>query len=243
MAAMLPTQTILIVLAVLFVSTFIRSTLGFGDALLAMPLLALTVGIRTATPLVAFAASTIAAGILLGSWRQVDLKATWRLIVSTLVGIPLGLLLLRFAPETLVMRLLGTLLIAFGMYKLLAPQLPVLCSGGCAYVFGFFAGILGSAYNTNGPPVVIYSALQDWPPERFRATLQGYFFPTGLFILLGHGLAGLWTPQVFSLYAWALPGILLAVWLGGRLNQHIPPGRFDHVIYAALMVFGVVLWA
>jgi hypothetical protein len=29
----------------------------------------------------------------------------------------------------------------------------------------------------NGPPLVIYGALRRWTPERFRATLQGYFLP------------------------------------------------------------------
>ena len=44
---------ILAILSILFISTFIRSTLGFGDALLAMPLLTLIIGVQTATPLVA----------------------------------------------------------------------------------------------------------------------------------------------------------------------------------------------
>jgi hypothetical protein len=39
---------------ILCVTTLIHSTLGFGTASVAMPLLALTLGVRTATPLVAF---------------------------------------------------------------------------------------------------------------------------------------------------------------------------------------------
>lgn len=233
--------TILLVLAILFLSTFIRSTLGFGDALFAMPLLALLVGIRTATPLVAFAASTISFTILLGNWRQVDLRVTWRLIVSTLLGIPVGLWILRFAPEGLILGLLGILLVLFGLYNLVAPRLPPLSGGPVAFVFGFVAGILGGAYNTNGPPIVIYGALQGWSPERFRTTLQGYFFPTGLLILAGHGLAGMWTPTVISLYLYALPLILLAIFLGGKLNRRLEPGRFQRLVHVALVIFGVVL--
>ena len=36
--------TIILILAILSLSTFVRSALGFGDALIAMPLLALVVG-------------------------------------------------------------------------------------------------------------------------------------------------------------------------------------------------------
>ena len=58
---------------ILFVSTFIHSTLGFGQALIAMPLLAMAIELKTATPLVAFVLMTIATVILLRNWRVVDL--------------------------------------------------------------------------------------------------------------------------------------------------------------------------
>jgi uncharacterized membrane protein YfcA len=234
------TTTVLLTLLILFVSTFVRSALGFGDALLAMPLLALLLGVRVATPLVAFAASTIAVTILLRHWRSVDVRATWRLVVASLAGIPFGLLLLKYAPEAYVKLALGVLLVLYGLYGLFVPRLPVVRGEGLAYAFGFVAGVLGGAYNTNGPPVVIYGALKGWPPEYFRATLQGCFLLTGLMILIGHGLAGLWTPQVLRLYAFSVPVIMLAVFAGEKLNRRIPRETFSRVIYAFLVVMGVL---
>ena len=234
------TTTILLAVLILFVSTFVRSALGFGDALVAMPLLALLVGVKVATPVVAFAASTIAVTILLRHWRSVDVRATWRLVVASLVGIPFGLVLLKYAPEGPVKVMLGVLLIVYGVYSLLAPRLPSVRGEGLAYVFGFVAGILGGAYNTNGPPVVVYGALKGWPPEYFRATLQGCFLLTGLMILIGHGVAGLWTPQVLRLYAFSLPAVMLAVFAGERLNRRLPREAFGRVVYAFLVVMGVL---
>jgi uncharacterized membrane protein YfcA len=60
------------VAGVLFVAAFIRSALGFGDAVVAMPLLAMAVGLRTATPLVAFVGPTISLLILARDWRRVE---------------------------------------------------------------------------------------------------------------------------------------------------------------------------
>ncbi|MCA1633241.1 MAG: sulfite exporter TauE/SafE family protein [Acidobacteria bacterium] len=233
-------STVLLAVAILFVSTFVRSALGFGDALLAMPLLALLLGVRVATPVVAFAASTIALTILLRHWRSVDVRATWRLVAASLAGIPFGLLLLKHAPEGPVKMVLGALLILYGLYSLVAPQLPVVRGERLAYAFGFAAGVLGGAYNTNGPPVVIYGALKGWPPEHFRATLQGCFLVTGLMILIGHGVAGLWTPQVLQLYAFSLPAIMLAIFAGERLNRRIPREAFSRVVYALLVVMGAL---
>ena len=116
-------SSVLPVLVILFVSTFTRSSLGFGDALIAMPLLTLVVGSQTASPLVAFGASTIAITILLGGWQRVDMRAAWRLIVSSLVGIPIGLFFLKTAPESIVKVILGVVLIGFSLYNLIAPRL------------------------------------------------------------------------------------------------------------------------
>jgi uncharacterized membrane protein YfcA len=230
------------VLSVVFLGAFARSALGFGDALIAMPLLALMVGMQTATPLVALASSTIAATILLGAWRRVELQVVWRLILSTLVGIPIGLFFLKVAPEGVVKAVLGVVLVAFGLYSLIRPNLPTLGSEKLSYVFGFVAGILGGAYNTNGPPVVVYGALRDWSPESFRATLQGYFFPTGLVVLMSHGLAGLWTPRVTRLYVCALPVIVIAVLLGGRVNRMVSSGQFNRIVYGFLILVGALLF-
>ena len=232
---------IFITLAILFSAALIRSTFGFGDALLAMPLLTLLIGVQTATPLLAFVGPTIAITIVWRNWRSIDLKATWHLIVSSLIGIPIGVLILKNAPDDVVKFVLGVSIILISLYNLTQPRLMTLPQRRWAYPFGFVAGVLGGAYNTNGPPIVIYGALRRWPPERFRATLQGYFLPTGLLILVGHGLAGLWTRQVFQLYALGLPLILTGIFLGGKLNRRIPAGRFEKFIYIALLALGFLL--
>jgi len=220
-----------------------RSALGFGDALIAMPLLTLLVGIKTATPLTALIATTIATIILIKNWRKVDIKAARRLIVASLAGIPFGLVLLKTAPEAIVTKLLGGILFLFGLYRLIRPQFPPLRGPIWAYLFGFFAGILGGAYNTNGPLIVVYSSLRRWQPPEFRATLQGYFLPTGLLIIIGHGIAGLWTHQVISFYLYALPVILLSIAVGGWLHHRLSSEFFQRLIYLFLVGMGITLIA
>jgi uncharacterized membrane protein YfcA len=227
---------------VLFVSTFTRSALGFGDALVAMPLLALFVGLQTAAPLVALVATTIALVILGRHWQVVEVKTTWRLILALGLGIPPGLLLLRDASEQLMQALLGVLLIAFSLYSLVEPRFELREDRfGLVYGFGFLAGVLGGAYNTAGPLIVVYGHLRCWAPERFRATLQSCFFPAYLMIVIGHGFAGLLTPSVLKLYGLSLPVVLLAIFLGGRCNRTIPREQFARYVNIALMVIGLML--
>jgi hypothetical protein len=183
----------------------------------------------------------IALLMLIHSWKQVDVQAAWRLILASFLGVPLGLWLLTDAPETLVKGILGILLVLFGLYNLSSLHLPTLRQQGYAYPVGFISGVLGGAYNTNGPPIIVYGVLARWSPDRFRATLQGYFLATGPLILAGHWAAGLWTVEVLRLFIYSLPLVLLAVWLGSKLNRHIPPGRFDRFIYVSMIIIGVFL--
>jgi uncharacterized membrane protein YfcA len=123
----------------------------------------------------AMVGTSIALVILLKSWREVDLPDAKRLILSSLLGIPLGILLLKDVYSSLIKIILAFVIISFSAYKLLQPQISRTLGKRSSYVFGFFAGVLRGAYNTSAPPVVIYGTLRRWPPHKFRATLQGYF--------------------------------------------------------------------
>src|SRR5436309_7614895 len=178
------------VLAVIFLATLIRSAFGFGEALVAVPLLALLMPVEVAAPLAVLVSITIAAVIVLEDWHKVHLGSAWRLVLSTLFGIPLGLLLLTTVPEPVVKAVLAVVIVIFSAYCL-ARRTPLeLQDDRLAWLFGFAAGVLGGAYGMNGPPLVIYGSLRRWPAEHFRATLQGYFLPASLAGLGGYWLAG-----------------------------------------------------
>jgi uncharacterized membrane protein YfcA len=230
-----------IILPIIFISTLTRSTFGFGDAVVAMPLLSMAVGLNVASPLVGLMGITSSATILIRHWRHVHFKSIWLLIAPTLIGIPIGVLLLKGVYENIMKLILAGVIIIFSLYKIFKPKLFLLTNDKYAYIFGLFAGILGGAYNTNGPPIVIYGTLRRWEPENFRATLQGYFLPTGSMIALGHCLGGLWTKTVLLNYFISLPIILIAIFAGGKLNCKIPKGKFDNYVYTCLVVLGVVL--
>lgn len=82
------------VLAVVFVATLIRSAFGFGEALIAVPLLALFLPLKVAAPVAVLVSITIAAVVVAQDWRKIHVRSTGWLVGATLFGIPLGLLLL-----------------------------------------------------------------------------------------------------------------------------------------------------
>jgi uncharacterized membrane protein YfcA len=208
-----------------------------------MPLLALVIPLTTATPLMAFVGPTLSLLLLFREWRHIDWAGTRVLIFSTIAGIPLGLFFLKRVDARLVNLILAAVIILFAIYSLLRPGPARLKSGRSAAAFGFLGGVLGAAYNTQGPPIILYGALRGWPPEMFRATLQGYFLPTGLAILIGQGAAGLWTGAVLKIFLWSIPVLAAAALIGRSLARRIPAGKFNRWVYALLLLSGTVLAA
>jgi uncharacterized membrane protein YfcA len=235
--------TILAVLGVVFLATLIRSAFGFGEALVAVPLLALLIPVEVAAPLAVLLSVTVAGVILLQDWRHVHFRSAWRLVFATLFGIPLGLLLLLALPERPVKALLAVVIIAFSAYSLAGRRNLELKDDRLAWVFGFGAGVLGGAYGMNGPPLVVYGALRRWSAEHFRATLQGYFLPASLVGLCGYWLAGLWVHAVTRYYLLSLPLALAAIFLGRVINRGLRGRPFVVYVHVGLVVVGAALLA
>jgi uncharacterized membrane protein YfcA len=126
-------SVIAIAVGMLFVATLARSTFGFGDALIAMPLLTLLLGIRSATPIIALIGSGVTLLIVWRSHARIDLAAIKRLTLGALLGIPFGIWLFTALPAGLATAVLGICLILFGGYALWRPSVAVVSDARWAY--------------------------------------------------------------------------------------------------------------
>ena len=231
-----------LVLIVIFFAAFIRAAIGFGDALIAMPLLGILFGIKSSAPLVALVATFISLIILIKYHHVADFKASWRIIVSSILGIPIGRILLEVTTEGLLKIILGIFIIGFSIYNFKNPKLRIeKYDLEFAYVFGFLSGILGGAYNIVGPAVVVYGNLRHWSPHRFLATLQACFFPAYLTIASVHAFSGSFTYTILKLFIVSIPVMILAMAAGNKINKILSTDHFHRHVNLALFVMGLLL--
>jgi uncharacterized membrane protein YfcA len=227
----------------LFIAALIRSALGFGEALVAVPLLAFCIPLKVAAPLAVLASITIASIVIVQDWKKVDLPSTGWLVFSTLFGIPVGLWFLTSSHPRGVKATLALIIIAFTAFSLAGggPRPERSESRGWLLFCGFCAGVLGGAYGMNGPPLAIYGAMRRWPAQQFRATLQAYFLPASIMGMAGYWTAGLWTPAVTHFYLLSLPVTVPAVLLGRAINHRLHGDTFLKYVYLSLAVIGTLL--
>jgi uncharacterized membrane protein YfcA len=108
---------------------------------------------------------------------------------------------------------------------------------------GILAGLAGAAVGTPGPPVVVYSTTQGWSPRAIKANLQAFFIVNQAVILVGYWWAGVLNRDVWSLSAsFALPAAGGTA-LGMLLFTRVDPQRFRRIVFAILLVAGVLLLA
>lgn len=234
---------ILYILLVVFFATLVQSTFGFGQAIIAVPLLALLIPIKIASPLIVLLSITIGAVVVMQDWRKVHLSSVVWLLVPTFLGIPLGIALLASSHPHLLKALLAIVIVTFAANSLLGKKPPALSKDSRPWLLGcgFFAGVLGGAYGMNGPPVVMYGAMRGWSPQHFRATLQGYFLISSLVALTGYWFAGLWVAAVTRDYLISLLVTIPAIFLGRALNHRLRGDAFLKYAYAGLVCIGVLL--
>ncbi len=203
----------------------VQGLAGFGSALVAVPMLALALPSETVVPLMALAGFFISVFNLLSLRHALFVAPVLPLLGGYLVGTPLGLLFLVRAPEALVLGSLGLMISLYAGLSLAGrqPQAPWLRRQ--AALLGVLSGALGSAFSTNGPPILLHVAAQrDWDADRRKAVLALFFLVSSLITVGAHGIAGLITGEVLHWLSWGLPPLagatLLGIYLYRRLGEH-----------------------
>lgn len=236
-------------------TSLFASVFGFGDAIIAMPLLGLLFDLEAtkAAPLVTLVSTLMISGNLALELNSGKLANVGRwtesagLFAGAALGVPVGVHALVSVDPDLVRLALGLLLVAYGTRELTNQDddppiiddalLPTLLR---VLPFGFASGLLGGAVAEPGPPAVVFGQSQRWDPSTMRVMLFRFFLPVQLLALLDLNDAGLLTPPIVAQAAAAIPAVAGAVALGTLLNRQIDPDVFQGIIAALVLLLGLL---
>lgn len=231
------------ILIIIFIATLVRSTFGFGESLVAVPLLILLIPIEIAVPLSVLLSILIAAIVVVQDRKQIHFKSAKWLIIFAILGIPAGLFMLVYGNEKFIKSGLGVIIILYSVYSVISKTNFKLETDNKRWLFicGFLSGIFGGAYGLNGPPLVVYGNMRRWTAKHFRATLQAYFLPVSAIAMFGYWYKGLLTSAVIHYFFISIPVIIPAIFLGRFLNHRLQEGTFLNYVYIGLIGIGLLL--
>jgi uncharacterized membrane protein YfcA len=229
-------------LAIAAAAGFVQGLAGFGAALVAVPLFALYLPLPTVVPLMVL----ITLGVLLLNLahlrRSLQIKPLLPLLGGYALGTPLGLLVLTRLPESLVLGSLGLFLAAYGALSLSGRRLDYHWLREHRISIGMVSGALGSAFSTNGPPVILHvSAHPEWSADTQKALLTTFFLCSGLFTLAVLAGTGLVDGRVLELALWCLPALLAGSVLGIALYQRLGQHDYRRMVFGLITAMGVTM--
>ncbi|MFW5771669.1 MAG: sulfite exporter TauE/SafE family protein [Spirochaetota bacterium] len=232
---------ILLVILIVFFAAFTQSVAGFGAALVSMSLLTLLLPITFVTPLVAMMGTFITISIFLRLRKNFDIKKVLPLAAGALPGIPVGIYFLTHFPESIVKKILAIVLLIYSLYSLIHVSHNTILRKEWGLLFGFLSGCLGGAFNTNGPPAIVYTSMQSWSKNDITITLQSFFLLSGIMLITMHGLHGLITVEVLHYFLLMIPVLIMGVVVGSFVYERINQDIFKKIVFILLIVLAVVL--
>lgn len=230
-----------IVIAIMFMYTFVGICAGFGGALTTMPLVTLLLPLKMAAPMSVIVGTATALYATWLSRKETNWKSALVLILFSFAGIPVGIYALSYLPDHIMKVGLGAFLILYSFYSLFIPRLPVYDKNWIAMPIGVIAGALGSAFSTNGPPVVIYGMLRNLAPAAFRGTLNAFFTANNIAIIGGLTTSGILTISTFKLVLFCIPTMILGSLVGQYVHKRIPVNIFRVMVFLLLIASGAML--
>lgn len=226
---------------IFFLAGFTQGVSGFGAGLVAMPFLALLLGLKVAVPLSMLNGLIITGFLSLQLKRHIDWRKIMPLLIGCLPGIFLGALALTRLNSGLLQLCLGLFIAAYATYSLTARPRPRNISSRWGYPAGFLTGTISSVFSAGGPPAIIYVSLTNWSKDDIKATLSVFFFVSGVITAAGHAASGLTTSAILAQLLSTGPLTLAGVAAGSLLYGRIRQQTYIAILLWLLILMGVIM--
>ncbi len=222
---------------------FVQGLSGFAFALVALPIWAWSLDPRLAGPLVVFG-SLIGQLMAVGSlWRILNPRRALPFVLGGILGVPLGVTLLRYIDPLAFKACVGLLLVVWCPIMLFARDLPRITWGGkwVDAAVGWVGGIMGGLGGLTGPAPILWTTLRGWDRHAQRAVFQVFNVCMHSLTLTIYFLSGTVPRQALPLFAVALPAMVVPSLLGYQLYRRFSEIMFRRVVLGLLTVSGAVL--
>lgn len=169
-----------------------------------------------------------------------------RVTISGLLGVPIGVALLRYADPLFLKRYFGIAILASALLLILLWRTRFMTrrGGGNRRTVQVLAGILGGfmcgSANLGGPPVVFCGLVQHWEKMTTHAVFARYFLATASASALGLMLFGLYEQATALTGLGLTPVVWLGFFIGAKLRDRIPEQQFRQYLMVLLTVLAVV---
>lgn len=237
-------------LAVIFLTHFQSSITGFGCTVLAMPFVALLIGLDAAVPVLLVQGWLLALLVVIESWRKIAWREFGIIIVLMGIGIAPGVWMFTRLPADTLKLILAVFTVAVGVeglfrhFRRSAPAVTGPSSSRSRRLASLFlplAGAIHGAFGTGGPLLVIYATRAIPDKSLFRVTLCLVWVVLNTVLVAQKAAVGAMPPRVVILTAIAIPVSVLGFWLGNKVHYRVNDVLFRRIVFVVLTAVGLFM--
>ena len=241
---MLSVGTVTAVAGIVLVAAVLQRAVGFGFALLAVPLLAFVVPTKSAVVIV-FLNGTVVCGWLAVRLRQeIEWPTTRRLGLGAIVGAPIGVMILSVVSAATLRLILGVTTCLAAVWIIVSSRLlrpaPAVPHRNTTLAMGFVSGVINTSLATNGPPLVYELRRTGLHGDKFRATISAVFLLSNLIGLPLLAAAGLITAFDLALASTSLVSCMIGIAVGSRISGRMKQVHFALAVDLLLLATGLL---
>jgi len=225
---------------IIFFSGVVHGLSGFGFALVAVPMLVLFIAPKTAIPIVLLFTVLVNIPVLLEARKWLDIKRFLPLIISAIVGMPLGTYLLIALPVNMLKLIIGFAVVPFSIALMFGFKKKIQNEKIATIPIGFVSGFLKAAISIGSPPIVLFFSNQGMQKQAFRANLVLYFLVLNIAALISYIVTGLISREVVQYTVFFLPAMLLGVLVGMALTKKINELFFRRIVLSIVTLSGIL---
>lgn len=239
---MLEPGPLALVAVALLCGSFLNSFVGFGFALITVPLMAVAVGPSEAVVLSAVYGLLSNGAVAIRHRRDTDVPVVRRLVAGSVPGMVLGLAVLITVPAAplqaaiSVSVLVSVVVLARG-WVIVDPH------PGVDVAAGFVSGVLNTSVGVSGPPVIMDLHGRSLGKGPFRASLVVFFAATGLVAIALFAVAGRLDATLLLASVLALPAWPVGSLLGGWAHRRFSEERFRTLVLWMLVLTALLTLA
>lgn len=236
-------STIIILAAIFLFASFIQGLTGFAFGLLSVSLFTILFSTREAVAIVAISGSILMSYSFFLHRKSVEYRKVFCLSMMSVVFIPLGAAFLVKLPETIVMASLGGIIVLIAVYSsLFADRSRKLMSRkGSGFIAAMISGLLGGAFTSPGPAMIVYLYTLDESRMQAKANVQFYFIIVSVVIVISHIVSGTIDSTACIRSLPFIPIIFLGTKIGVLLSKKLPVAVFKTITDIALVVLGAYI--
>jgi uncharacterized protein len=228
---------------IVFVAAALQRAVGFGFALLAVPLMAFVVPTKSAVVIVFLNGALTSTWLMIRLRHEIEWHTTRLLGAGTVFGAPVGVVILSLVSAVVLRLTLGVVTCAAAGWIIVASRLA---SGQApprparTVVIGLVSGVLNTSLATNGPPLVYELRRTGFEDDRFRATISAAFTISNVIGLPLLAAAGLISADDVALAAASLVPCAVGIALGSLISTRMETTHFVWTVDLLLLATGAV---